>query len=75
MATPPCSMEQRGGETATFLAPEPLLLGRERLVVVDDAALHPAGDDDELAADVAGEDIRGEDDHLRGDILGLPDLA
>ncbi len=42
---------------------------------MDDATLHSAGDRDELAADVAGEDVRGEDDDLRRDVLGLGDLA
>ena len=42
---------------------------------MDDAALHAAGDRDELAADVAGEHVRGEDDDLRRHVLGLGDLA
>src|SRR5882724_10288524 len=44
-------------------------------VVVDDAPFHAAGDGDELAADVAGEDVRGENDDLRSHVLGLADLA
>jgi hypothetical protein len=40
-----------------------------------DAALHPAGDRDELAGDVAGQALRSEDDDLRGDVLGHGDLA
>ena len=42
---------------------------------MDDAALHPARDDDDLAADVAGERVRGEDDDLSRHVLGLRDLA
>ncbi len=42
--------------------------------VVDDAPLHPAGDGDDLAADVPGEDVRGQHHHLGRDVLGSPDL-
>ena len=44
-------------------------------VGVDGSAFHAAGDDDELAGDVAGEGVGGEDDDLRRDVLGLRDLA
>src|SRR5438132_12532520 len=43
--------------------------------VVNDAALHPAGNRDDLAGDVAGELVRGEDDDLARHVLGLCDLA
>ena len=42
---------------------------------MDGPALHTAGNDDELAGDVAGERVGSEDDDLRGDVLGLRDLA
>ena len=44
-------------------------------VVVDDAALHAACDDDDLAGDVAGELVGGEDDDLARHVVGLGDLA
>ena len=50
--------------------PEALTVSRR-----EDAPLHPAGDGDELACDVAGEALGGEHDDLRGDVLGLRDLA
>ena len=42
---------------------------------MDGSAFHAAGDDDDLAGDVAGERVGREDDDLRGDVLGLRDLA
>ncbi len=43
--------------------------------VVNDAALHPAGNRDDLAGDVARELVRGEDDDLARHVLGLRDPA
>jgi hypothetical protein len=48
---------------------------RLSLVVVDDAAFHATGNRDHLARDMAGQDWRGEDDHLVRDVLWLGDLA
>jgi hypothetical protein len=42
--------------------------------VVDDAALHPAGDGHDLAGDVAGELVRGERDDDPSDVVGLSHL-
>ncbi len=58
--------ERRGGERFAAL----LVSG----VVVDDAAFHPTGDGDDLAADVAGEDVGGQHDDLGCHVLGPGDL-
>ena len=44
-------------------------------ILVEDAAFHAAGDRHDLAGDVARELVRGEDDHLARDVVGLGDLA
>ncbi len=41
---------------------------------MDDAAFHPARHGDDLTRQVTGEHVRGENDDLGGDVLGLADL-
>src|SRR5205809_1835881 len=49
--------------------------GRARGLLVDDAALHAAGDGHDLAGDVSGQLVRRQHDDLARDVVGLRNLA